>query len=62
TIGGLMVSTFLTLLYVPIFYTVFEDGLVRLKRATALRRLFPQRTAAEASGTDNEKRSSEAVS
>ncbi len=24
-IGGLMVSTFLTLLYVPIFYTVFED-------------------------------------
>ena len=24
-IGGLMVSTFLTLLYVPIFYTLFED-------------------------------------
>jgi multidrug efflux pump subunit AcrB len=24
-IGGLMVSTFLTLLYVPIFYTIFED-------------------------------------
>jgi multidrug efflux pump subunit AcrB len=25
-IGGLMVSTFLTLLYVPIFYTLFEDA------------------------------------
>jgi len=24
-IGGLMLSTFLTLLYVPIFYTIFED-------------------------------------
>jgi multidrug efflux pump subunit AcrB len=24
-IGGLMVSTFLTLIYVPIFYTIFED-------------------------------------
>ena len=24
-IGGLMVSTFLTLVYVPIFYTIFED-------------------------------------
>jgi multidrug efflux pump subunit AcrB len=24
-IGGLMVATFLTLLYVPIFYTLFED-------------------------------------
>jgi len=24
-IGGLLVSTFLTLLYVPIFYTLFED-------------------------------------
>jgi multidrug efflux pump subunit AcrB len=24
-IGGLLVSTFLTLLYVPIFYTIFED-------------------------------------
>jgi hypothetical protein len=23
--GGLMVSTFLTLIYVPIFYTIFED-------------------------------------
>jgi len=36
-IGGLMVATFLTLLYVPIFYTVFDDlhgwiqGLVRGK-------------------------------
>ena len=25
-IGGLMVSTFLTLIYVPIFYTIFEDS------------------------------------
>jgi len=24
-IGGLMVATFLTLLYVPIFYTLFDD-------------------------------------
>jgi len=31
-IGGLMVSTFLTLLYVPIFYTIFEDGMSSLKR------------------------------
>ena len=34
-IGGLMVSTFLTLLYVPIFYTLFEDateGIMRLFR------------------------------
>jgi multidrug efflux pump subunit AcrB len=30
-IGGLMVSTFLTLLYVPIFYTVFEDIAKRVK-------------------------------
>jgi multidrug efflux pump subunit AcrB len=34
-IGGLLVSTFLTLLYVPIFYTIFEDateGITRLVR------------------------------
>lgn len=31
-IGGLMVSTFLTLLYVPIFYTLFEDVGVWAKR------------------------------
>jgi multidrug efflux pump subunit AcrB len=30
-IGGLMVSTFLTLLYVPIFYTIFEDAIRELK-------------------------------
>jgi hypothetical protein len=24
-IGGIMVSTFLTLIYVPIFFTIFED-------------------------------------
>ena len=34
-IGGLMVSTFLTLLYVPIFYTIFEDAVVWLKMVTA---------------------------
>jgi multidrug efflux pump subunit AcrB len=34
-IGGLMVSTFLTLLYVPIFYTIFEDAVVWLKAAIA---------------------------
>jgi multidrug efflux pump subunit AcrB len=32
-IGGLMVSTFLTLLYVPIFYTIFEDTVVWMKKA-----------------------------
>jgi multidrug efflux pump subunit AcrB len=32
-IGGLIVSTFLTLLYVPIFYTLFEDGMQFLKAA-----------------------------
>ena len=31
-IGGLMVSTFLTLLYVPIFYTIFEDITGRFSR------------------------------
>jgi multidrug efflux pump subunit AcrB len=25
TIGGLLVSTFLTLIYVPIFYTLFDE-------------------------------------
>ncbi|MFH0788169.1 MAG: efflux RND transporter permease subunit [Pseudomonadota bacterium] len=34
-IGGLMVSTFLTLLYVPIFYTLFEDAVVWLKTVIA---------------------------
>lgn len=31
-IGGLMVSTFLTLVYVPIFYTLFEDAVNGVKR------------------------------
>jgi len=31
-IGGLMVSTFLTLLYVPIFYTLFEDVALAAQR------------------------------
>ena len=55
-IGGLLVSTFLTLLYVPIFYSLFEDlsaypiriaGRLRERRAessqasSALTKLFP---------------------
>jgi multidrug efflux pump subunit AcrB len=55
-IGGLLVSTFLTLLYVPIFYSLFEDlsaysiriaGRLRGRRAessqasSALTKLFP---------------------
>jgi multidrug efflux pump subunit AcrB len=32
-IGGLMLSTFLTLLYVPIFYTIFEDISEWLRKA-----------------------------
>jgi multidrug efflux pump subunit AcrB len=31
-IGGLMVATFLTLLYVPIFYTLFDDFGARVRR------------------------------
>lgn len=31
-IGGLLVSTFLTLLYVPIFYTLFEDAVIWVKK------------------------------
>jgi multidrug efflux pump subunit AcrB len=31
-IGGLLVSTFLTLVYVPIFYTVFDDVLMKAKQ------------------------------
>jgi len=30
-IGGLMVSTFLTMLYVPMFYTIFEDIAARMR-------------------------------
>ena len=37
-IGGLMLSTFLTLLYVPIFYTLFEDGMEWIKRAVVGRK------------------------
>jgi multidrug efflux pump subunit AcrB len=36
-IGGLLVSTFLTMVYVPIFYSLFEDGEI------AVRRLFRRR-------------------
>lgn len=35
-IGGLLVSTFLTLLYVPIFYTLFED-LIQFIKHKAIR-------------------------
>jgi multidrug efflux pump subunit AcrB len=38
-IGGLLVSTFLTLLYVPIFYTLFEDGVAWVKKRRAGTRL-----------------------
>ena len=45
-IGGLMFSTFLTLLYVPIFYTVFEDA------QSGVRRLFQgRRPIAPAAGS-----------
>jgi hypothetical protein len=36
-IGGLLVSTFLTMVYVPIFYSLFEDA------ELAVRRLFRRR-------------------
>jgi len=35
-IGGLMVSTFLTLLYVPIFYTLFEDAVQGIRKILTL--------------------------
>jgi multidrug efflux pump subunit AcrB len=47
-IGGLMVSTFLTLLYVPIFYTIFEDALNWLKAAIIRLRRRPKAAAGEA--------------
>ena len=37
-IGGLLVSTFLTLLYVPIFYTLFEDAILFAKGFVGKRR------------------------
>ena len=37
-IGGLMVSTFLTLLNVPFFYTLFEDAVLFAKRLVGKRR------------------------
>jgi len=44
-IGGLMFSTFLTLLYVPIFYTVFEDAQSGLRRLFQGRRSIASATA-----------------
>ena len=38
-IGGLLVSTFLTMVYVPVLYSLFEDG------TTAFRRLFRRSSA-----------------
>ena len=37
-IGGLLISTFLTIVYVPVLYTLFEDA------ESALRRLFSHGT------------------
>ncbi len=37
-IGGLMVSTFLTMVYVPVLYSLFEDGRVALARRLSHRR------------------------
>jgi Cu/Ag efflux pump CusA len=36
-IGGLLVSTFLTMVYVPIFYSLFEDA------EKAVRRIFQRK-------------------
>jgi len=47
-IGGLMVSTFLTLLYVPIFYTIFDDALVWMKKAIAKLRGRPKEITSQA--------------
>jgi len=55
TVGGLMVSTFLTLLYVPIFYTIFEDGIIWLKRLIGKLRQLPKKTAAVSSVLNDEK-------
>jgi len=46
-IGGLMLSTFLTLVYVPIFYTLFEDAVLWLKKAVPWLRGHQQVTAGE---------------
>ena len=51
-IGGLMVSTFLTLLYVPIFYTLFEDGLDWLKRMVLRLRGRIKQAASVNTGTE----------
>jgi hypothetical protein len=39
-IGGLLVSTFLTMVYVPIFYSLFEDA------EHAVKRLFQRKPTA----------------
>ncbi len=43
-IGGLMVSTFLTMVYVPILYSLFEDARVFVTRS--FHRLAPGKTGA----------------
>jgi multidrug efflux pump subunit AcrB len=42
-IGGLLVSTFLTMVYVPILYSLFEDGQLAVDRFW--HRLFPAKPA-----------------
>jgi multidrug efflux pump subunit AcrB len=42
-IGGLLVSTFLTMVYVPILYSLFEDGQLAAERFW--HRLFPAKPA-----------------
>jgi multidrug efflux pump subunit AcrB len=49
-IGGLLVSTFLTLLYVPIFYTLFEDATAWLKTRLAGLRRGAELTASRGGG------------
>jgi multidrug efflux pump subunit AcrB len=50
-IGGLMFSTFLTLLYVPIFYTVFEDAQSGLRQLFQGRRPLAPATSATTVGS-----------
>jgi Cu/Ag efflux pump CusA len=52
-IGGLIFSTFLTLLYVPIFYTLFEDATEGIKRLFR-RRKRPALSGSVAPGADAE--------
>ena len=44
-IGGLMVSTFLTMVYVPILYSLFEDGRLALARRFGGQRVLQEATS-----------------